>query len=107
MTQCIVVKSPSPISFAQSPIVRVASRLILAPVFHIHRNSSHIPIGYLFFCNIGSKINSMVDPTHTPFTEYLRNPNEHSFFLSKVNVEDVLYEINRLKPRKAAGYDKD
>ena len=53
MTQCIVVKSPSPISFAQSPIVRVASRLILAPVFHMHRNSSHIPIGYLFFEKIG------------------------------------------------------
>ena len=48
MTQCIVVKSPSPISFAQSPIVRVASRLILATVFHMHRNSSHILIGYLF-----------------------------------------------------------
>ena len=58
-----------------------------------------------FFCNIGRKVNSMVDPTRTPFTEYLRNPNEHSFFLSKVTVEEVLNEINRIKPGKAAGYD--
>ena len=58
-----------------------------------------------FFCNIGRKIHSMVDPTRTPFTEYLRNPNEHSFLLSKVTVEEVLNEINRLKPGKAAGYD--
>ena len=58
-----------------------------------------------FFCNIGRKINSMVDPTRTPLTEYLRNPNEHSFFLSKVTVEEVLNELNRLKPGKAAGYD--
>ena len=58
-----------------------------------------------FFCNIGSTISSKVGTTDTRFSKFLENQNECSFFLTKVTKREVINEISRLKPGKAAGHD--
>ena len=50
-------------------------------------------------------ISSKVDTTNVPFSHFLKNQNEHSFFLTKITKQEVLNEINCLKPGKAAGHD--
>ena len=58
-----------------------------------------------YFCSVSNMISSKVDTTNVPFSHFLKNQNEHSFFLTKITKQEVLNEINRLKPGKAAGHD--
>ena len=58
-----------------------------------------------FFCSIGSKIGSQVAATNTHYSKFLENQNENSFFITEVTKLEILNEINRLKPGKAAGND--
>ena len=58
-----------------------------------------------FFCSVGSKIGSQVAATNTHYSKFLQNQNENSFFISEVTKQEILNEIHRLKPGKAAGND--
>lgn len=57
------------------------------------------------FCHIGENLQKHFPKERREFTKYLKHRVINSFYLSDVNVEDVLNELKRLNPKKSSGPD--
>ena len=58
------------------------------------------------FCNIGQKTAGKIKPPNTSFIDYLKNPIENTFFLTRVDEKEIETEIQSLKVRKTPGHDE-
>ena len=58
-----------------------------------------------YFCNVGKRLSEKITDRNNDFIDFLPPRIQNSFYLSPVCQEDVLSEIRKLHPRKAAGPD--
>ena len=74
--------------------VRISDKNIIPDILNDH------------FCNVGERLQSKLPP-HNPdeFKQYLPQPIVNSFYLSYVSYREVLNQITKLNPKKAAGHD--
>ena len=73
----------------------------------VTQNAETIPkIMNKYFCNIGTNLQNNI-PCHAPdaFRQYMPDRIINSFNLSPVSYDEVLKEIKKLNPKKAAGPD--
>ena len=58
-----------------------------------------------YFCEVGKNLAEEIPNRNNDFRQFLPPRIQSTFYLSPVNQQDVLKEIKKLKPRKAAGPD--
>ena len=58
-----------------------------------------------YFCNVGRRLSEKITDRNNDFIDFLPPRIQNSFYLSPVCQQDVLNEIKKLHPRKAAGPD--
>ena len=57
------------------------------------------------FCEIGKKLQEQIRDTGDAYKRYLPQTVTQTFYLTPVTPEELTREIQKLNPRKAAGYD--
>ena len=56
-----------------------------------------------YFANIGINLAKSIPENHQKFTEYLSNPQTHSFYLFPTTSQEIEIEISELNPKKPTG----
>ena len=55
-----------------------------------------------FYTTVASKLVSRLGESNNIFQDYLKNPNEHSFFLKEIEPDEVLALLKKIDSKKSA-----
>ena len=91
-------------------IIKLKTTNKISPTSLINNKNKHISdpkdianIFNMYFTSIASNIESKLIKTNNTFSDYLKNPNPHSIFLSPILPKDIESEISSLKINKTPG----